>query len=148
MRGVHPRLQGDFGELSAAMWLTSQGARVSKPIGHCPDYDLIADFGDRLCRVEVKTCTRRDRGRWIVQLCTYGGNQSWTGTVKLFETERCDFVFAHVGDGSRWFIPTAALDGRRAVTLGGPKYAEFEVEPGQPIPAQTLPRRPTTIASP
>src|SRR3954447_22710055 len=119
------------------MWLTSQGAKVSKPIGHCPDYDLIADFVDRICRVEVKTCTRFEKRRWPVQLCTYGGNQSWTGTVKLFETDRCDFVFAHVGDGRRWFIPTTALDGRRVVALGGPKYAAYEVGAGEPIPVQT-----------
>jgi hypothetical protein len=136
---MHPRLRGDFGELSAAMWLTSQGARVSKPIGHCPDYDLIADFGDRLLRVEVKTCTRKGSapGRFAVQLCTHGGNQSWTGVVKVFDRVRCDYVFAHVGDGRRWFIPTAALEAGRAISLGGPKYSEFEVEPGPPIPVQT-----------
>jgi hypothetical protein len=136
---VHPRLQGDFGELSAAMWLTSQGATVSKPIGHCPDDDLVADFGDRIVRVEVKTCTRPANapGRYAVQLCTHGGNQSWTGLVKVFDRERCDFVFAHVGDGRRWFVPTEALEASRVISLGGPKYAEFEVEPGAPIPGQT-----------
>ena len=136
---MHPRLQGDFGELSAAIWLTSQGARVSKPIGHCPDYDLIADFGDRLLRVEVKTCTRKGTapGRFVVQLCTHGGNQSWTGVVKVFDRVRCDYLFAHVGDGRRWFIPTDVLEAGRAVSLGGPKYSEFEVEPGLPIPVQT-----------
>jgi PD-(D/E)XK endonuclease len=130
------------------MWLTSRGAKVSRPIGHCPDYDLIADFGDRICRVEVKTCTRRQRNRWHVQLCTHGGNQSWSGTVKLFDTERCDFLFVHVGDGRRWFVPAAALEGGRAVTLGGPKYADFEVDPGPPIPSQTQPTAASTIACP
>src|SRR5215212_9445228 len=143
---MHPRLQGDFGELSAAMWLTAQGARVSKPIGHCPDYDLVADFGDRICRVEVKTCTRRHRTRWTVQLCTYGGNQSWSGTVKLFDRARCDFVFVHVGDGRRWFIPTGALEAGRVVTLAGPKYAHYEVESGPPIPDQTQSNAASTIA--
>jgi Holliday junction resolvase-like predicted endonuclease len=141
-------LQGDFGELSAAMWLTSHGARVSKPIGHCPDYDLIADFGDHIVRVEVKTCTRRANDRWQTQLCTHGGNQSWTGTVKLFDAARCDFVFVHVGNGRRWFLPTSAMEGSRAISLGGPKYAAFEAEPGQPIPAQTEFERASTIACP
>jgi Holliday junction resolvase-like predicted endonuclease len=131
---MHPRLQGDFGELSAAMWLTAQGARVSKPIGHCPDYDLIADFGDRICRVEVKTCTSFRQGRWITSICTRGGNQSWNGLVKSWEVDRCDYLFVHVLDGRRWFIPSAAIEVRNVVMLGGPKYAEFEVEPGAPIP--------------
>jgi Holliday junction resolvase-like predicted endonuclease len=145
---VHPRLQGDFGELSAAMWLASRGAKVSRPIGHCPDYDLVADFGDRLVRVEVKTCTRRQKNRWSAQLCTHGGNQSWTGTVKLFDRARCDFVFVQVGDGRRWFIPTDALEAVRSVTLGGPKYAEYEVERGQPLPSHPDSKTASTIACP
>ena len=31
--------------------------------------------------------------------------------------------------------------------LGGPKYAEFEVEPGDPIPDGTPEETPSTIAS-
>jgi len=145
---MHPRKQGDFGELSALCWLTQKGALVSKPLFHCPDYDLVADFGEGPLRIEVKTGTRYDKKRWSVQLCTHGGNQSWTGMAKVFDPERCDFVFAHVGDGRRWFIPTSALDGGRAVTLGGPKYAEFEVEPGDPIPNQTAEEGGSTIARP
>jgi hypothetical protein len=130
------------------MWLTSHGARVSKPIGHCPDYDLIADFGDRLLRIEVKTCTRRGPapGRFVVQLCTHGGNQSWTGLVKRFDPARCDFVFVHVGDGRRWCIPTQALATSRTINLGGPKYSEYEVEPGQPIAVGSQQAATSTIA--
>lgn len=62
-------------------WLASQGATVAVPIGHSPDYDVIADFGDQI-------------------------------------------------------IPMAALEGTSGLTLGGPKYAEFEVEPGEPLPAR------------
>jgi Holliday junction resolvase-like predicted endonuclease len=134
---VHPRLQGDFGELSAAMWLTSQGARVSRPIGHCPDYDLVVDFGDRLIRVEVKTCTSFRQNRWIASICTRGGNQSWSGFVKRWEADRCEFLFVHVADGRRWWIPSNAIDSRNVVMLGGPKFAEYEIEPGLPIPIQT-----------
>ena len=134
---MHPRIQGDFGELSAALWLTGQGAKVSRPIGHCPDYDLLADFGDRILRVEVKTCTRKSRGNWCVQLCTRGGNQSWSGTTKFFEPGRCDYVFIQVSDGRRWFIPTDAIETASSITVGGPKYSEHEVAQGEPIPVPT-----------
>jgi PD-(D/E)XK endonuclease len=145
---VHPRKQGDFGELFAALWLTGQGATVSKPIGHSPDYDLLADFGDRIGRVEVKTCTHFVRNRWSVAVCTRGGNQSWTGITKRFEPSRCDYVFVVVADGRRWFIPAEAIEGGTSIQLGGPKYAEFEVDPGPPIPDQTAPKAASTIAFP
>ena len=135
--------------MAAALWLTGQGASVSKPIGHCPDYDLIADFGDRLVRVEVKTSLREtESARWAVAICTRGGNQSWSGMTKRFEIDRCDYVFVLVGNGRQWFIPSAAIEAGTAIKLGDPKYSEFEVEAGPPIPDQTRPAGAPTIASP
>jgi AbrB family looped-hinge helix DNA binding protein len=134
------REQGDFGELSAMEWLASQGAKIYVPVGHSPDVDLIADFGDRLLRVEVKTSTHRRRGRWGVLISTRGGNQSWTGLVKYFDPDRCDYLFVHVGDGRRWFIPTRRLESRSGLNLGGRKYSEFEIEPGRPLAPNEAPR--------
>ena len=99
-------------------WLASQGARIYLPVGHSPDVDLIADFGDQLLRIEVKTSTHRRRERWGVLISTRGGNQSWTGLVKYFDPDRCDYLFVHVGDGRRWFIPTRRLESRSGLTLG------------------------------
>ena len=132
---MNPRQQGDFGEVSAAYWLVQQGASIYLPWGHSPDVDLVADLDGRLVRVQVKTCTHFRRARWTVALCTRGGNQSWNGIVKRLTPDRCDYLFVHVGDGRRWFIPVAAIGGGgTGMVLGGPKYAEFEVEPGDPIP--------------
>jgi hypothetical protein len=137
----NPRRQGDLGELSAMEWLTRAGARIALPLFNDPDYDLIADWGDRLERVQVKSSICRARDRFVVQLSTRGGNQSWSRTIKYMSPERCDSVFIHVADGRRWYIPTAALGGRSALTVGGPKYAEFEVDRGHPLPE--LQRPPT-----
>jgi PD-(D/E)XK nuclease superfamily protein len=131
------KAQGDLGEASAIEWLARAGATVFIPVLSAPDYDLIADFGGRVDRVQVKTSTCRARGRFIVQLRTRGGNQSWTGTVKYLGPDRCDRLFVHTGDGRRWFIPVSALGGRSAIAVGGPKYSEFEVEPGGPLPLFT-----------
>jgi hypothetical protein len=89
-RLINRRQQGDLGEASAIEWLTRQGATVSVPMGHSPDYDLIAEVDGRLWRVQVKTCARREttsegEERWPVAICTNGGNQSWTGLTKVFD---------------------------------------------------------------
>lgn len=137
------RRQGNFGEISAIEWLTWKGAVVFAPVGHSPDVDLIADFGGGPVRVEVKTCLYRGQGNWAVMIATMGGNQSWTGTVKTFDRARCEYLFVHVGDGRRWFIPTEFLQARRNIRLGGEKYSEFEIEPGRPLsearPLQSAP---------
>jgi hypothetical protein len=123
--------------LSAINWFLNHSASVALPMFDHPDYDLIVDFGDRVERVQVKTSIRRVRQRFVVQLATRGGNQSWSGTIKYLNATRCDSLFAHVGDGRRWYIPVGALEGESAVTLGGPKYAEFEVERGAPLPSRS-----------
>lgn len=109
------REQGDLGELSAMEWLGAQGCRVYLPVGHSPDVDVIADSGGRLLRVQVKTSSYRKRSpqRWRVFISTRGGNQSWTGLAKYFDADRCDYLFVHVGDGRRWFIPSRALRASR-----------------------------------
>jgi hypothetical protein len=74
-----PRRQGDAGELSAIVWLKVRGAAVFLPLGHSPDYDLVADFRARPLRVQVKTST------------------CWR------------------------------------IRLGGPRYAEYEIESADPL---------------
>jgi hypothetical protein len=95
-------VQGDIGELSAMEWLASRGAHVYVPVGHSPDVDLVAVVDGQALRVEVKTSTNvTPTGRWNVMIATRGGNQSWTGLVKYFKPDRCDFLFVHVRDGRR-----------------------------------------------
>jgi PD-(D/E)XK nuclease superfamily protein len=142
-----PRIQGDVGELSAIVWLAGQGHPVFKPFFHGPHYDLVADLDGRLVRIEVKTTTRFSKGRWEVTVCTRGGNQSWNGLTKRLDATRCDYLFVLVRDGRRWFIPSGHFGGGRGLLLGGPKYAAFEVERGDPIPASRVSGPPLQSAS-
>ena len=73
-------------------------------------------------------------------VCTRGGNQSWSGLVKRLDTAAFDDLFVLVGEGRQWFIPAVRV-------LGGPKYSEFEVDRGAPIPAGTTQKSPSRIAS-
>jgi Holliday junction resolvase-like predicted endonuclease len=133
------RQQGDIGEASAIAWLAQHGALIFTPLFRSPDYDLIAETAGRVVRIEVKTSiSRTPVGNWSVAVCTRGGNQSWNKIAKRWDRNRCDFLFAHVGDGRRWFIPAARVEGETSIVVGGRKYAEFEIEPGPPLSAETV----------
>jgi hypothetical protein len=139
-RAVNRRVQGDIGELSAMEWLASCGATVWVPLNHSPHVDLMAEWEDRLIRVQVKTSTFRASvgsgdERWRISIATNGGNRSWTGLAKKFDPGRVDYLFVLVGDGRRWFIPAAFVEADRSIALGGTKYSEFEVEQGTPFEA-------------
>jgi hypothetical protein len=97
-----------------------------------PICDLVTRIDGRLLGVQVKTPTVF-RSRFEVTLCTRGGNRSWSGRVKRFSNDRCDWLFVLVADGRRWFIPADAVGGGDGILLGGPKYAAYEVESGRPL---------------
>jgi PD-(D/E)XK nuclease superfamily protein len=137
-RLINRRQQGDLGEASAIEWFTRLGAVVAAPLGHSPDYDLVVEHRDRLIRVQVKTsvCTTRTPAgheRHCVQVATLGGNQSWTGVVRKFDSSRADALFILSGDGRRWLIPAHAVEGATSINVGGQKYSEFEIERGFPL---------------
>jgi hypothetical protein len=119
-------------------WLASQGASVAIPVGNNSHWDLVAELDNRLLRVQVKTARCFRPARWEVRVATRGGNQSWNGVAKLLDRSRFDYLFVLVGDGRRWFIPADRVCRVAALRLGGPKYAEFEVERGDPIPGCTV----------
>ncbi|MDQ3631612.1 MAG: group I intron-associated PD-(D/E)XK endonuclease [Actinomycetota bacterium] len=125
--------QGDRGEMSAMCWYGETGHLVYVPVGHSADVDFIADDGRRLIKVQVKTTSQFRLGRWEVAICTRGGNQSWNGVVKHFSADRCDDLFVVAVDGRRWRIPSAAVRATSGLRLGGPKYADFEVDAGRPL---------------
>jgi hypothetical protein len=68
MTTASPPAPGDIGELVGDGLLVRHGAKVFVPLGHSPDVDpdvdLVADFGDRLVRAQVKTSTAEIRQRW------------------------------------------------------------------------------------
>jgi hypothetical protein len=135
---VNPRRQGDLGEASALQWLTSRGFAVAIPFGHSPDWDLVIERTGQFMSVQVKTSNFFVKSRWSVAVCTRGGNQSWNRIVKHFDAQRCDYLFVHVGDGRRWFIPSHAVEAKTSIKLGGVKYSEFEVDRGEPLVARPV----------
>jgi hypothetical protein len=134
-----PRGQGDQGERSAIIWLLEQGFPVFLPIGHSPDIDLVTVIDNRCVGVQVKTSTQFRNRRWEITVCTRGGNQSWNGVVKLLDPSRYDYLFVLVADGRRWFMPSSVVGGGSGIHLGGPKYAKYEIEPGQPLRSGSVP---------
>jgi hypothetical protein len=129
-----PRGQGERGEQLAAAWFIDREIEVFVPLLHTPrDFDFIVDWGEGPKRVQVKTSTQFRNDRWEVAICTRGGNQSWNGVVKRLDASKYELLFVHVADGRRWLIPAAAIVAGCSLRLGGPKYAEWEIEPGLPL---------------
>jgi hypothetical protein len=116
---ANPREQGLIGVTDAIAHFGRIGWSVSMPLIDSQPYDLVVDDGDRLHRVQVKTTTRRSPGgRYLVQLCTRGGNRSFY-TTKYFDPEASDLLYVLTDDRTRYLIPTATVSARAVLTLNG-----------------------------
>lgn len=121
-----PKNQGELGVADAVAWFTRAGWTVAVPLVDNQRYDLVADDGATLHRVQVKTSTRRTRsGTWEVELRTNGGNRSRSSSVP-FDPSTCDLLYV-LTDGGRWLLPAGRIRATSSLTVGR-KWEEFRVE--------------------
>jgi PD-(D/E)XK endonuclease len=121
-------------------WLAGRGAKIAYPVGHSEHWDFVAELEGVMLRVQVKTCTFQRHERWEVAVCTRGGNQSWSGLVKRLDCSRFDYLFVHVGDDRRWFIPADRLEGGTKIRLGGRSTQSSRSSPVRLSLARRTPR--------
>lgn len=115
---ANPREQGLLGLTDAIRWFGSQGWSISMPLIDSQPYDLVADDGQQLHRVQVKTTTRRSPyGIHIVQLETRGGNQSFN-TGKPFDPGASDLLYVLTDVRTRYLIPTAEITSKTVLSMG------------------------------
>jgi hypothetical protein len=112
----NPRDQGLIGFTDAMAYFGAQGYDICLPLIDNQPYDLVIDDGVRLQRVQVKTTTYRPN-RFVVQLATRGGNQSFH-TRKSFDPSLCDLLYVLTDAWERYVIPTSAITARSSLTLG------------------------------
>jgi hypothetical protein len=108
--------QGDAGLGAAIAWFTLAGYVVSLPLTDSQDYDLVADRGEGLHRIQVRTTTHRRGMHYKVNLRVLGGNQSWSGVAKTPADMQYDLLFVVSEDGEMYLLPKAKL-GRNSFTL-------------------------------
>lgn len=118
--------QGNIGEAKAIYELTKRGYGISRTLFDSEKYDLIADDGERLLKVQVKT-TRftNHRGLYEASLKTSGGNTK-VNIVRHRQEQDYDYLFVVSADERCWFIPATLLGGT-SVTLGT-KWDEYEMK--------------------
>lgn len=119
--------QGNLGEAKALYELTKLGFLISKPLIINIKYDLVADDGEKLYRVSVKTTTQeKGAGKYKVNLATSGGTKK-RGTKYLFEKSKCDFLFVCASNGGCWLIPSEKINTASSLTVGCNLYKDYYV---------------------
>jgi hypothetical protein len=95
-------------------------------------YDLVVESDEGLMRVQVKSTTSKDHGRWIVRIdrqkygkrlrpSSNGARQKCT-----YLPDEIDYFFVVTGDGDKYLIPLSETNEALSLTLDS-KYAVYRV---------------------
>lgn len=119
--------QGNIGLGQAISYYMSQGYMVAIPINDTQPYDLIVDRfdGTGLKRVSVKTTRTKNRGKYLVDLRSSGGNKS-RYINKDFDKSSCDIVFVYTIEDNIWEFPCEEINNSTAISLECQKYIKFK----------------------
>ena len=96
--------------LMAAASLRMRGHPVSWPLEPAR-YDLLVDLEGHLVRVQVKTTTHRQEGRWTVWL------SSTSPTRTVYASDEVDAFYVIDGDMTHYWLPIDRVAGFQAVAL-------------------------------
>jgi hypothetical protein len=100
------KLTGDISELQVAAALAEAGYIVSKPFGENARYDLVADNGERLPRIQVKTGRLRNG---IVRYNCYSSHAHRHGRMRPYFGE-IDFLAVYCPQTRKvYLLPESAL---------------------------------------
>lgn len=108
----------------AIAYFMSHGATVSVPLSPTT-YDLIADWGEGLKKIQVKSgnCQRKGSPYSVKIVKTRyrktAEGQPWKYVHSPYEPEDLDLFFILLGDGTRYLIPFDAVSGQSVVSLPG-----------------------------
>lgn len=126
MNNIYQSLQGNMGLSKAIDYFTSHQITIALPLNDTQKYDLIADFNDKLQRISIKTCRRKnEHNTYTIQLRNTGGS-SGHNKYRYFNNNDCDYIFVLTGDDKIYLIPTNIITSITSIDVGN-KYSEYEV---------------------
>jgi len=122
-------IAGNVGLGYAIAWYASKGHSVSIPLTDTQDYDIIVEINGSLQKIQVKTTRNKPKKSkyYSCNLRVFGGNQSWSGVSKYFDTSKIDRLFIAVENGDLYDIPSYVIIAKCSISLGE-KYNQYKVD--------------------
>lgn len=104
---------GELGELKVAAKITELGGQVSFPHGDSCGYDLLADVGGKVTKVQVKSSTYQEGNSWSIS-CSRGH-----ASKTPYSAADCELIVCSVPYGY-YVIPVAVLKNKVKIRLWEP----------------------------
>lgn len=123
--GLHTVAQGKLGLVYAITALAERGYSISVPLIDDQPYDLVADDGTRLLKVQVKSTQYKPNGKdYVVQLKHVHHNKT-ENILRYFDNTLVDLVVIVCDNKDTFIIPSLEITARTGMTLGE-KYTKYK----------------------
>lgn len=113
----HPKSVGDRSTLAIMLALREAGFAVSVPFGENTRYDLIADDGERLLRVQCKSGRLRHGAILFATASTYGHHRTPGQSRRDYQGQIDYFAVYCRATAGVYLVPIADVPGRTSGTL-------------------------------
>ena len=88
-----PKEKGNIGEIQILLEFLKRGVQVSIPFGDNARYDLVADFGGKLNKIQVKYCDQEVVNGSISLVCSSSKNHTTNKRLSTYERDVDYFAF-------------------------------------------------------
>lgn len=109
--------KGNIGEALALAEFIKYGIQVSIPFGDNSRYDLIADFNNKLNRIQVKYCNQQIKNGSINCPCSSSLNHTTNKNRTTYEDEIDYFVFYLAEWNKTLLVPIKEVSGHKTLNF-------------------------------
>lgn len=114
---MNSKNKGNIGEALAIAEFTKYNIPVAIPFGDNTRYDLIADFNNKLNRIQVKYCSQVTLNDSIVCPCASSTNHTTNKHYSTYENEVDYFVFYIVIWDVLLLVPMDKIGSKKSITF-------------------------------
>lgn len=107
--------KGNIGEAIALAEFTKRGIQVSIPFGDNARYDLIAEFNEKLNKIQVKYCNQTIKDGSISCPCASSTNHTTNKHLSTYENDIDYFVFYLAEWGDTIIVPIEKIGDKKSI---------------------------------
>lgn len=123
---MNSRKQGDIGTSLAIAYFSIEGYTINIPLSDSQKYDLLLEKEGIFKKVQVKTCLKKNKGSFKVELRTVTNTRGKKFSVSFISSKDCDILFVVLPRPKMYLFPVEEILGKSGLTMNE-KYSKFEV---------------------
>ena len=114
---MNSKNKGNIGEAFAIAEFTKYNIPVAIPFGDNARYDLIADFNNKLNRIQVKYCNQTTDNDSVLCPCASSTNHTTNKHYSTYENDIDYFVFYIVAWNKLLLVPIEKIGNKKSITF-------------------------------